>query len=582
MTIPAPRERVDGGRWPTLVKSASLHGVTPNLEDYGAARREFTWTRARWMLDGLPGNAGLNIAHEAVDRHAVGAQAAQVALRFIARDGRRRDYTFTDLHHQTNRVANALRRLGVGKGDVVVTLAGRIPELYLTALGALKQRAIFSPFFSAFGPEPIDARLTIARARVLVTTAALYRRKIEPQRASLPHLEHILIVGDGDETTSIPGTHDFRALLADAGRALHDPAHRSAGPRAAPLHERHHGPAEGRAARPRGGGGASRHRRATRSTCIRTRCSGARPIRAGSPARPTASSRRSPTASRASSTRATSTRTAGTASSATSASAVWYTAPTAIRMMMKYGSAPRARARPPRAALSRQRRRAAQSRGGDVGRRGVRPAVPRQLVADGDRRHHDRQLRVDGHPPGSMGTPMPGIEAAIVRRNEDGSVHVVTEPGVEGELALVPGWPSMFRGYLGDEARYQKCFAGGYYLTGDLARRDADGYFWFVGRADDVIKSSGHLIGPFEVESVLLEHSGGRRGRRDRQARSRRVRDREGVRRPEAGPRAHRRAARRSCSASPASGSARPWRRRRSPSSTRCPGHARARSCAGC
>ena len=76
---------------------------------------------------------------------------------------------------------------------------------------------------------------------------------------------------------------------------------------------------------------------------------------------------------------------------------------------------------------------------------------------------------------------------------------------MEGELAIEPGWPSMFRGYLNDEARYAKCFAGGWYLSGDLARRDADGYYWFVGRADDVIKSSGHLIGPFEVESVLME-----------------------------------------------------------------------------
>ena len=77
---------------------------------------------------------------------------------------------------------------------------------------------------------------------------------------------------------------------------------------------------------------------------------------------------------------------------------------------------------------------------------------------------------------------------------------------MEGELALRPGWPSMFRGYLHDDARYEKCFAGGWYLTGDVARRDADGWLWFVGRADDVIKSAGHLIGPFEVESVLMEH----------------------------------------------------------------------------
>jgi acetyl-CoA synthetase len=108
--------------------------------------------------------------------------------------------------------------------------------------------------------------------------------------------------------------------------------------------------------------------------------------------------------------------------------------------------------------------------------------------------------------PGSMGLPLPGIEAAIVQRVADGSVTVIDEPMFEGELALKAGWPSMMRGYLHEEERYRKCFAGPWYLTGDLAMRDADGYFWFVGRADDVIKSSGHLIGPFEVESALMEH----------------------------------------------------------------------------
>jgi acetyl-CoA synthetase len=104
-----------------------------------------------------------------------------------------------------------------------------------------------------------------------------------------------------------------------------------------------------------------------------------------------------------------------------------------------------------------------------------------------------------------MGRPLPGIEAAIVRRQRDGTVDQLKIEEV-GELALRPGWPSMFRAYLHEEERYQKCFAGGWYLTGDLAKQDADGYFWFIGRADDVIKSAGHLIGPFEVESALMEH----------------------------------------------------------------------------
>jgi acetyl-CoA synthetase len=108
--------------------------------------------------------------------------------------------------------------------------------------------------------------------------------------------------------------------------------------------------------------------------------------------------------------------------------------------------------------------------------------------------------------PGSMGRPLPGIEASIVSREANGEARVIEEPNEIGELALKPGWPSMFRGYLNEEARYEKCFAGGWYLSGDLATRDAEGYFWFVGRADDMIKSSGHLIGPFEVESALIEH----------------------------------------------------------------------------
>ena len=113
--------------------------------------------------------------------------------------------------------------------------------------------------------------------------------------------------------------------------------------------------------------------------------------------------------------------------------------------------------------------------------------------------------------PGSMGRPLPGVEAAVLRRGpsgvieQDGAVEVLP-PGLEGELALRPGWPSMFRGYLHEDERYRRCFAGGWYLTGDLVTCDTDGYFWFLGRSDDVIKSSGHLIGPFEVESTLLEH----------------------------------------------------------------------------
>ena len=188
---------------------------------------------------------------------------------------------------------------------------------------------------------------------------------------------------------------------------------------------------------------------------------------------------------------------------------VWYTAPTAVRMLMRHTEqAPRERD------LSALRFIAS------VGE----PLNPEAVLwaQDAlDQPIHDNwwqtetggimiaNLAATDVKPGSMGRPLPGIEATVLRRDAEGDlVRPVVEvgPGDEGELALRPGWPSMFRGYLDDEKRYRASFADGWYVSGDLVRRDDEGYFWFVGRGDDVIKSAGHLIGPFEVESVLLEH----------------------------------------------------------------------------
>jgi acetyl-CoA synthetase len=108
--------------------------------------------------------------------------------------------------------------------------------------------------------------------------------------------------------------------------------------------------------------------------------------------------------------------------------------------------------------------------------------------------------------PGSIGQPIPGVEAAVVERRDDNHVAIVREPGRLGELAIRAGWPSMFRLYVQDADRYGQCFLDGWYMTGDFVTRDAEGYYWFVGRSDDVIKSGGHLIGPVEVESALLGH----------------------------------------------------------------------------
>ncbi len=195
------------------------------MADYEATRREFSRAQARTELAGLPGG-GINIAYEAVDRQAEGPLASAVAMRFLGRHDEVRDLTYSGLKEQTDRFANVLRVLNVGPGERVFGLAGRIPELYVAALGTLKRGAVVSPLFSAFGPEPIEQRLRLGDARVLVTTPALFRRKVEALRERLPGLARMLLVGDADEIEAIEGATDLRRLLAaaDSAGALHPTA----------------------------------------------------------------------------------------------------------------------------------------------------------------------------------------------------------------------------------------------------------------------------------------------------------------------------------------------------------------------
>jgi acetyl-CoA synthetase len=474
--------------------------VAPNMPSYEEACASFSWERARRALDGLPASLGLNIAHEAVDRHASGPRAGRVALRCLRKDGSVRDLTYAELSAQASRFANVLRSLGVANGDRVFVLAGRIPELYAAALGTLKNRSVFCPLFSAFGPEPIRARLAIGRGRVLVTTAALYRKKIADIRSALPDLEHVLVIG----APSAPGVLDLHALLAQAGDRI------TIGPTdpedLALLHF-----TSGTTGKPKGAlhvHGAIVAHHATGALALDFHdddvfwCT-------ADPGWVTGTSYGilSPLSHGITSIVDEADFDAERWYAILEAQRVtsWYTAPTAVRMLMKAGPE-----LPKRFDLSRLRFIAS------VGE----PLNPEAVLWGADVLGlpiHDNwwQTETGGIMianyasmdilPGSMGRPLPGVEAAIVRR-EGGEVRVIDEPGVVGELALRPGWPSMFRGYLHEEERYRQCFAGGWYLSGDLARRDQEGYFWFVGRGDDIIKSSGHLIGPFEVESALMEH----------------------------------------------------------------------------
>lgn len=491
--------------WQPIRKTRRDWKVPPHLHDYHAVYSTFSWEQARRELDGLPDNRGLNIAYEAVTRHAGGPRADHVALRWLGKNGAVKEYSYRRLDELTNRFANVLRHLGIGKGDRVYVLAGRIPELYIAALGTLKNRSVFCPLFSAFGPEPIRARMTIGQAKVLVTTETLYERKVVGIRALLPDLEHVLLVGDNGRRTAFPGTQNYHQLMEEASpeftidqtdpedmALLHFTSGTTGTPKGAVhVHQAvvaHH--ITGKFA-------LDLHQddvfwcTADPGWVTGTSYGIIAPLTNG----------------------VTSVVDEGDFDAERwycvlrdHRVSVWYTAPTAIRMMMKAG-----------VDLVRKYDLTSLRFLASVGE----PLNP-EAVVWGQQAFglpfHDNwwQTETGGIMianfaamdirPGSMGRPLPGIEAAIVRRTDTGDVDVIEEPGVQGELALRSGWPSMFRSYWREPERYKKCFAGGWYLTGDLAKRDADGYFWFVGRADDVIKTSGHLVGPFEVESVLLEH----------------------------------------------------------------------------
>lgn len=484
------------------IQKRSEDFIGANLPNYETYARKFSWADARALLTGLR-DGGINIAHEAIDRHVKAGRGEKLALRWIGRDGQVRDYTYAALGAAMNRFANLLAQHGVTKGDRVCSLLGRVPELYIAALGTLKNGSVFSPLFSAFGPEPIKARMTIGGAKVLITSEAFYRRKVEPWRKELASLEHVFLTDCSSNPP--PDTIDLSAALA-ASPDRFDTVW--TGPEdMALLHF-----TSGTTGRPKG---AVHVHEAVVAHHITGQL--ALDLKPGDIFWCTAD----PGWVTGTSYGIISPLTNGATLIVDQAEfdaerwyrilqdqkvTVWYTAPTAIRMLMKVG--------------------------GDIAKRfdlsNLRfissvgePLNPEAVVWGAEvfgMPFHDNwwQTETGGImianyrsmdvKPGSMGRPLPGVVAGIVERGESGSVHEVAKPMTMGELALRPGWPSMMRAYLNEEERYRKCFVGGWYLTGDLAMRDAEGYYWFVGRADDVIKSAGHLIGPFEVESALMEH----------------------------------------------------------------------------
>lgn len=488
----------------TLSKASEEWKVQPNLTDYDTIRRTFSWQDIRNELSGLPNQRGLNIAYEAVDRHANGSRANRIAIRWLGKNGEQIDFTYKELKRQTNLFAGMLQTLEVDKGDRVFVLAGRLPEVYVTALGTLKNRSVFCPLFSAFGPEPVFQRLSKGKAKVLVTTQKLYKRKVAGLLPRLPGLTYILLIDAVDDLDdrilSLPkhlesanpvfeipptGPEDMALLHFTSGTTgmpkgavhVHEAVltHYMTGKYVLDFHPDDifwctadpgwvTGTSYGIIAPLLHGitnivdeaeFDATRWFEILEREKVNT----------------------------------------------------WYTAPTAIRRLMRLDAKPKDE-------YDLSRLRLVLSVGEPLNPEAVYWGMEAlgMPIHDNWWQTETGGIMISNFPsmeirPGSMGRPLPGIEAAIVQRSEDSDeVKIVETSDTIGELALKPGWPSMFRAYLDEEARYRKCFAGGWYISGDLAKRDKDGYYWFVGRADDIIKTSGHMVSPFEVESALMEH----------------------------------------------------------------------------
>ncbi len=472
----------------------------PNLGDYEAARGSFDWGSVEGELDWLP-DGNLNIAYEAIDRHVAKGNGAKPAMLWEGKNGEQETHTFADLSAATNQFANVLRGLGLQKGDRVFTFMERLPEIYVAVFGALKAGCVAGPLFSAFGPDPVRDRLEDSGAIVLVTQPEL-RKRIAHIFPDLPALKHIVIVNKGGRSAESPidGDLAWDDLMAEApgdfgtietSRDDYSIMHYTSGTTGKPK------------------GAVHRHNSVIQQYITGKWVLDLQPDDiywcTADPGWVTGTSY-------------------GMIAPWTNGVTqvvyeggfsarkwyeiiqrygvtVWYTAPTAVRMLMKQGAE-----LPQSFDLSTLRYVAS------VGE----PLNPEGVVWGEDAFGlpiHDNwwqtetgAIMIANYPsmeirPGSMGRPLPGIEAAIV--DNDGNE---LPANTSGNLAARPGWPSMFQTYWQQQERYDSRFVNGWYFSGDEAEQDPDGYFWFIGRTDDVINTAGHLVGPFEVESALIEH----------------------------------------------------------------------------
>jgi len=485
-----------------IKKKQEDFSVKPNLLNYEQECKDFNWTKVAEQFEGLPGG-GFNIAHEAIDRHANSPLANKAALVWLGENGEKKNFSFAEMKKETSKFANVLQTLGLGKEDRIFTLCTRLPELYIAAMGILKNRSVLCPLFSQFGPEPIIQRMSRGDAKVLLTTQRLFDKKVRPLLDQLPQLQYVLLVDaaedESDKVRSLPALmqtasdsfeilptniEDMSVLHFTSGTTgmpkgvvhVHKAAytHWSSGNYALDLHpdDIYWCTADPGWVTGTSYGIITPWLHGVTNIIDEAEFDADRWYRVLQDEKVT----------------------------------VWYTAPTAIRRLMRIESEPTED-------YDLSRLRLIQSVGEPLNPEAVIWGVEKLKMPIHDNWWQTEtggiiisNLLSQDIYPGSMGRPLPGIEASIMHQNSDGTFNEVSEFRKEGELAIKTGWPSMFRTYLHDKERYDKSFTGEWYLSGDLAYKDENGYFWFVGRSDDIIKTSGHMVGPFEVESTLMEH----------------------------------------------------------------------------
>jgi acetyl-CoA synthetase len=459
----------------------------------------FNWSLAERELGYQPGQP-LNIGWMCSDRICRLGQADKLALIWEDYLGNEKRFTFDNLRVLSNSIAAFLVKLGIQPGERVCLFLDRVPELYIGFLGILKTGAVAQPLFSAFGDESLFVRLADARTSAIITQKK-HVHKVRKIREELPELRHVIVVDAGDsplqaretafQMEQLPRVDNFAVYptTAESPSVLHYTSGTTGQPKGA-QHVHY----------------AIVAQYLTAKYVLDLRPDDIYWCNAD-PGWVTGTSYGiiGPWANGISQV---------VLDSGFNAErwyefiekrrvTVWYSAPTAIRLLMKEGNE-----FPRKHDLSSLRYLA--SVGEPLNAEAViwSQEVFGQPFHDTFWQTETGCIVITNFPgmrikPGSMGKPFPGITATVLNPR---TYEPVNQPGVAGLIALRPGWPSQFRSYWRNAAGFQNKFKNGWYLCGDRASVDADGYFWFMGRDDDVINTGGHLVGPFEIESALLEH----------------------------------------------------------------------------